>query len=493
MNEMKKLINKLGDFNSSDLADIKKAYLFAEKAHKGQKRLSGDPYFVHPYETAMCLIDLNTDAKTIMAGLLHDTVEDTATTECEIEKEFGKEVLFLVNGVTKLGTLKYRGAERHVESLRKLFIATSQDVRVLIIKLADRLHNIKTLNWHPRKDKQYRIALETIEIYAPLASRLGIGQIKGDLEDYAFPFVYPKEYEKVKNIAKQKRKLDEKYIKKIHRSLRAELGKQQIKVTHTNSRVKHLYSMYKKLQRYEMNIDKIYDIIAVRVVVSNIEDCYKTLGIIHGLWTPLPGRIKDYIALPKPNGYQSLHTTIFTGDGGIVEIQVRSDEMHKKAEYGIASHLSYKEKTMFGGFLSSIKNKNTKGKQLSKKLAWIGELLEWQRSVNETGEFIDSLKMDFFKGRVFIFTPNGDVIDLPEDSTSVDFAYAIHSDIGNRMFGAKVNSKMASLDTKLINGDIVEIITRKNSRPSKKWLDYAETTLARRSIKTSLAKEHSGQ
>jgi len=488
MYDIQDLLDKLSGFSDRDLSDIKKAYVFAEKAHAGQDRLTGDPYFSHAHETAMKLADLRMDAQTIMAGLLHDVLEDASISEDELEREFGKEVLFLIKGVTKLGTLKYRGVERHIESLRKLFIATAQDVRVLIIKLADRLHNAKTLTGHTRKDKQHRIALETLEIYAPLADRLGIGQIKGELEDYAFPFVYPKEYEQVKELAKQKRKLSEKYVEKIRRTLQKELGKQKIPFVRTDSRVKRLYSLYKKLKRHDMNIDKIYDIVAVRVIVPTVEDCYRVLGVIHSMWTPLPGRIKDYIALPKTNGYQSLHTTIFTGDGGIVEIQVRSEEMDKEAEYGIASHLAYKEKNLLGGFLKNISG-NKKGMRLSKKLAWIEQLLEWQKHVHENGEFLDSLKMDFFKNRVFVFTPKGDVIDLPEDSTPVDFAYAIHSDIGNHMSGAKINNKMTSLDTKLRNGDIVEIVTRKNNHPTVKWLDYAKTTLARRSIRSSVQKE----
>lgn len=484
---VKEIIDKLHNPSERDVALVQKAYQFAERAHATQKRMTGDPYFVHIYATALKLAELHMDPQTVAAGLLHDTLEDANITEEELEKEFGKDVTFLVKGVTKLGTLKYHGVERHVESLRKLFIATAQDVRVLIIKLADRLHNVSTLHGHNRPEKQHRIALETLEIYAPLANRLGMGGIKGELEDHAFPYVYPEEYEKVKELAKQKHKLNQQYVDKVRRSLQKELAKQNIKVVSTDSRVKRLYSLYRKLKKKSMDMEKVYDLVAVRVIVPTIEDCYRVLGIIHSIWTPLPGRIKDYIALPKPNGYQSLHTTIFTGDGGIVELQVRTEWMHKEAEYGIASHMTYKEKSLFQGFIDRVRGNG--GGQLSKKLRWIQQLHDWQKNVHESGEFLEHLKMDFFQDRVFVFTPDGDVIDLPEESTPVDFAFAIHSDIGLHMAGAKINGKMSSLNTPLHNGDIIEIVTKKNSHPSNKWLDYAQTTLARRSIRAAINKE----
>ena len=327
---------------TEDVELITKAYDFAEKAHEGHLRHSGDPHFVHVFETAKTLAEFGMGATTISAGFLHDTIEDTDSTEEEIKKEFGPEILFLVQGVTKLKQLKYRGAERHTESLRKLFVATSQDIRVLIIKLADRLHNMRTLQYLP-KAKQQRIALETLEIYVPLAYRLGIRKLHRELEDYAFQYAYPKKYEDTKKLLKEKSKETLKRLEKIHKSIRKAFAKEGLTDVHTFSRVKGFYSLYKKLERKGRDIEKVYDIAALRVIVPSVSDCYKALGIIHGTWRPLPNRIRDYIAFPKPNGYQSLHTTIFTGDGGIVEVQIRTEQMHREAEYGIASHLSYKE------------------------------------------------------------------------------------------------------------------------------------------------------
>ncbi len=486
MADVKEIIELLNSPKEKEKALITKAYNFAEKAHEGQKRMTGDPYFVHAFSTGKNLAVFGMDAQTVSAGLLHDTIEDTKVTSEELEKEFGKEVLFLVEGVTKLGKLKYRGVERHVESLRKLFIATAADVRVLIIKLADRLHNVQTLHGHTKPEKQKRIALETLEIFAPLANRLGMWKLKSELEDGAFPFVYPEEYKKVKELLKKRSKIDQKYLEKTHRALQKELAKQDIQgnVLQTGHRVKSRYSLYQKLLKHDMDMDQIYDIIAIRVIVQNVEDCYRVLGIVHGAWTPLPGRVKDYIAIPKPNGYKSLHTTIFTGNGGIVEVQIRTEEMHKEAEYGIASHISYKE-----GIFNKIKNGNKKNTKLGKKLHWIEQLIEWQKNVSETGEYLENLKMDFFNDQVFVFTPDGDVIDLPEGSTPIDFAYAVHSDIGDHVSGAEMNGKFVSLGTKLEDGAIVEIQTKKGSHPSPKWLDYANTTLARRRIRAVLQKK----
>lgn len=460
---------------------ISRAFAFSQKAHEGQKRFSGEPYFNHTFEAAKQLAALGMDAETIAAGLLHDTVEDGNVTLETLEREFGKEVAFLVDGVTKLGKIKYRGIERYTESLRKLLLATSKDVRVLIIKFADRLHNMQTLE-HVREDKRARIALETLEIYAPLANRLGMGRLKGELEDLAFPYVYPKQYAEVTALLGEHVPDAQARLEKIHDALAKELAKQHVETIMSDYRVKRLYSLWKKLQRQDMQIEKIYDISALRIIVPTIADCYRVLGIIHSLWRPLPGRIKDYIAFPKPNGYQSLHTTVFTGDGGVAEIQIRTKEMHDEAEFGIASHLGYKE---------NITQK--KGQMLSKKLTWIQELTEWQRSIKESGEFLDRLKKDFFSDRVFIFTPKGDVIDLPVASTPIDFAYAIHSDIGNHAAGSRVNGKMVALDTILKNGDIVEIVIKRSSKPSAKWLNFAKTTLARKHIKqaTSPAKKES--
>ncbi len=478
--DVNEIITLMPEQSPEGMLLVKKAYTAAQKAHEGVTRFTGEPYFIHVYETAKTLARMHMDATTIAAGFLHDTIEDGHMTAEEMENEFGKDILFLVDGVTKLGKLKYRGMERHTESLRKLFIATAKDIRVIMIRLADRLHNVSTLYGHPKEDKRKRIALETLEIYAPLADRLGIGFMKGELEDAAFQYAYPEDYKKVLELLKQKSKTDQNYLEKVRRGLHKALAEENIPLVHMDYRIKKIYSLYRKLKRKNMEIDKVYDIVALRVIVPTVSDCYRVLGVIHGLWRPLPGRIKDYIALPKLNGYQSIHTTIFTGDGGITEIQIRTPEMHAEAELGIASHVMYKE----------LGTNGTNGN--GKKLDWIEHLLEAQKSVNGSTEFLKNLRMDFFSDRVFVFTPAGDVIDLPAGSSPVDFAFAVHTDIGMHMMGAKVNGKMASLDTVLAGGDIVEIITAKNSKPTNKWLKYAKTSMAQRRIRSYLQKEGNG-
>lgn len=459
---------------------LTKAYNFAERAHAGQKRLSGDPYFVHVFETAKILARLGMDTETIAAGLLHDVLEDTKIKEQEVEKEFGKNIIFLVKGVTKLGTLKYRGHERHVESLRKFFIAMANDLRVVIIKFADRLHNLQTLQF-VREDKRKRIALESIEVYAPLADRLGMGKLKAELEDAAFPYAYSKEYAEVEKIMKEKKDIYEKYLGEVRDELTKELKKNKIKIDEISYRIKHKFSLYKKLVKHDMDVDKIYDIIALRVIVGSVEECYRVLGIVHSIWKPLIGRIKDYIAIPKPNGYRSIHTTVFTGSGEIAEIQIRTKEMHAEAAYGIAAHFAYKE-------ASDRKSRNNKNADNKSKFKWIEELKELNYSPDDPKKFIEHLKMDFFNDRIFIFTPQGDVIDLPDGSIPIDFAYSIHSDIGDHIFGAKINGKMSQIFTKLKNGDIVEIVDKENSHPSSKWLEQTKTTVAKKHIKNYLEK-----
>jgi GTP pyrophosphokinase len=476
MQTIKKIIDETGgSVNKKEEELIEKAYNFAFKAHEGQKRETGEPYFSHVYETAKTLAKLGMDAKTIAAGLLHDSLEDTKITEKEFEEKFGKDILFLVKGVTKLGTLKYRGHERHVESLRKFFIAMANDLRVVIIKFADRLHNLRTLG-SLREDKRKRIALESIEVYAPLANRLGMGKLKGEIEDAAFPYAYPKEYKEIEELLEEKKDLYKKNLHEVHVTLEKELRKNKIKFFEIDYRIKHKYSLYRKLLRYNKDLDKIYDIIALRVVVATVEDCYQVLGIIHSIWKPLPNRIKDYIALPKPNGYQSIHTTIFTGSGGIAEIQIRTKEMHAEAAYGIAAHFAYKERG------------DKKAKEDKDKFEWLEELKNLKNFEKEPKKYLENLKTDFFNYRIFVFTPQGDVIDLPEDSSPIDFAYQIHSDIGDHISQAKINTKIAPLGTKLKNGDIVEIMTRKEANPSSKWLDYVKTTVAKKHIKTYLEK-----
>jgi GTP pyrophosphokinase len=464
-----------GKVSKEDQELLKKAYNFAEHAHEGQKRANNDPYFIHVFETAKILAKLGMDVQTISTGLLHDVLEDTKITEEELKKEFGENIVFLVNGVTKLGTLKYRGHERHVESLRKFFVAMTNDLRVVIIKFADRLHNLRTLEFLP-ENKQKRIALESIEVYAPLANRLGMGKLKGEIEDAAFPFAYPKEYAQVEEMIKEKKDSYQKNLKEVHEELKKELHKNKVRVIEINYRMKHKYSLWKKLLKHDMDINKIDDIIALRIIVENVEECYRVLGIIHSIWKPVIGRIKDYIAVPKPNGYRSIHTTIFTGSGGTAEIQIRTQEMHAEAAYGIAAHFAYKEKN----------HKNNHDDK--SKFKWIEELKNFNYELDDPKKYLEHLKTDFFNDRIFIFTPRGDVIDLPQDSSPIDFAYSIHSDVGDHIFGAKVNGKIAPILSHLKNGDIVEIITKKDSHPSSKWLEYSKTSIAKKNVRSYLEK-----
>lgn len=499
MANVHELLELLHSPGMDDSLLIVKAYNFAEKAHSGHKRSTGEPYFNHLFETAKTLAELGMGPITISAGLLHDSIEDVNVKPEEIEKEFGPEIRFLVEGVTKLGKLHYSGGERYTESLRKLFVAMSKDVRVLIIKLADRLNNVKTLDLLP-KEKRDRIALETLEIFAPLAYRLGIRKLNRELEDLAFPHVLPDEYEKVKKLLKTKSREKIKHLEKFHKSVLRELAQEGIKNARTNYRLKGLYSLYRKLIRKNWDIEKIHDISALRIIVPTISDCYRVLGIIHSVWKPLPGKIKDYIAIPKLNNYRGIHTTIFTGDGGIIEVQIRTEEMHRKTEFGM--HFEYKEtvnnpkpnlgglswvKKFFPSFVMENKDlQKTNNKTERSAPNWIREIGQYNKDISNTEEFVDDIKTDFFSDRVFIFTPKGDVIDLPTNSTPIDFAYAIHSDIGNHMFGAKLNGKLVSLETPLQSGDIVEIITRENAHPHPKWIEMAKTSIAKKHIRIKL-------
>jgi len=496
MNDIKEITSLLQNPTEKDIALIEKAYNFAKKSHEGHMRNSGEQYFNHLFATAKNIAELGMSATTISAGFLHDLLEDTKVKPEEIEKEFGKEILFLVDGVTKLGEIKYRGTSKYNESLRKLFVAMSQDIRVLIIKLCDRLHNMQTLQ-HVPKEKQLRIATETLEIYVPIASRLGIKKLQRELEDLSFSYVYPEDFKKVQELLKTKGKEQEDYLEKFEKSIKKELAKNNITNFRIDHRVKGMYSLHKKLSQKGMDIDKIYDISALRITVPEISDCYKILGIIHGSWRPLPDRIKDYIASPKLNGYRSVHTTIFSGDGGIIEVQIRTEDMHKEAEYGIASHLSYKEgvrkKTTNPDLLwitKILSSKDRNEKNLGTHLSaddvphWVKELVEYQKEAGD--KFIEDIKDDFFEERIFVFTPMGDVIDLPKDSSIIDFAYAIHTDIGSHMSGAKVNGKFVAINSTLQNGDRVEIETKSSAKPSQKWLQYCRTTMAKRRINNFL-------
>lgn len=463
--------------SDADRELITRAYNFAEKAHAGQLRASGEPYFIHPVSVAKLLAEMRVDGATIAAGLLHDTVEDGVATEKEIEENFGKEILFLVNGVTKLGKLKYRGLKRHAESLRKMLVAMAQDIRVIMIRFADRLHNAQTLRFL-KPEKQKRIADETIEIYAPLANRLGMWRVKGLLEDSAFPYADPEAYKKVIALRKTKGRETIKKLQKMYRAINEQLIKEKITGVSVDYRVKYLYSLYQKLLKNNMDIDQIYDISALRIIVPTVGECYQVLGIIHRLWKPMPDRLKDYVAFPKPNGYQSIHTTVFTGDGSAAEIQIRTREMNEEAEFGVTSHIYYDES-----------GKPRGGGKLDKKIAWIEHLVNWQKNVTESEEFLSTLKTDFFDDQIFVFTPKGDVIELPVGSTPIDFAYRVHTDIGMHAAGAKVNGKMVHLDYQLKNNEMVEIDVRKNAHPSVKWLDHTKTSFAKKHIRFYLKEE----
>ncbi|MDP3763122.1 MAG: RelA/SpoT family protein [bacterium] len=493
LDPLQEIIRSMVKAPSEDIALVKKAFTFVEQAHEGYLRHSGEPYLRHLTGTAQILAELGAGSVTIAAGLLHDTIEDASISRTDIVKEFGEEIAFLVDGVTKLGQLKYRGADRHNESLRKLFVAMSEDIRVLIIKLADRLHNMRTLACVP-KDKQKRIATETLQIYAPIAYRLGIRKINRELEDLSFPYVYPKEYEEMEKALKEKHIDRAESLEKFSHSIKKTLAKEGLTKAKTEYRVKGLYSLYKKYLRNNKDFEKIYDINAIRILVDSVAECYRALGVIHGRWRPLPHRIKDYIAFPKPNGYQALHTTVFIGDGNIVEIQIKTHEMHKYSEYGIASHLSYKAgrgvKNVWAWIYALLpKSKVNDEKNSIKDVPkWISELATYEESSKDRELFQKELVGDFFNHRIFVFSPKGDVVDLPVDSTTIDFAYSIHSDIGDRMTGAKVNGKLVSLDTKLRNGDIVFIMTNENAKPNHKWMSMAKTSMARRHIRHKLGR-----
>lgn len=509
---LNEILDMMHDKSEASKKLVAAAYKFADEAHAGQKRYSGGPYFLHPAEVAYSLAVIGMDAHAVTAGLLHDTLEDADVLPEEIERRFGTEVLQLVDGVTKLGALRYRGLERHTESLRKLFAATAKDIRVLIIKLMDRLHNARTLEFVP-KNKRRRIGLETLEIYAPIANRLGMGVVKRQLEDAAFPHVYPREYKKVRTLLRERSSETKKRLDKTEKTLKRELAQAEVRNFRTEARVKGVYSLFRKLERKQWDITQIHDILALRVIVPNIANCYTILGIIHSQWRPMPGKIKDYIAFPKPNGYQSIHTTIYTGDGGTLEMQVRTESMHREAQFGIASHLSYKELNEYsrgkrgGGIewirqflpIRRIMNANTPNGDDAPTYgtddvpAWVKELADAHEEVDATPDEMGDIKSDFFSHRVFVFTPKGDVIDLPINATPIDFAYAIHSDIGNHMFGAKVNGKMVAIGTPLSNGDRVEILTRPNSKPTQKWYSIARTTLAKRHIRSAVQQQRNAK
>lgn len=467
---------------------IKSAFEFAEKAHQGQKRKTGEDYIQHSLGTALNLAHIGMGSKTIAAGLLHDVPEDTEVTLREIEEKFGHEIAFIVSGVTKLGKIKLRGnkEEMYLENLRKMFLAMASDIRVVLIKLADRLNNMETLDALP-EEKQKRIATETLNVFVPIANRLGIGDIKLKLEDLAFKYLDFENYESTKKLRDEVFGERKKYVEKSVQVLKKELLKEGIKVVDIYGRVKSLYRLFQKLKKYDMDINKVYDLAGIRIIVPDVADCYEALGIVHKKYRPLVGRIKDYISLPKPNGYQSIHTTIFALEGKILEVQIRTKKMHDEAEFGIAAHWIYSdEKKDWKSFF--FKKKTTIPEE---ELVWVKQLREWQNEIGKDNqEFLESLKIDFFKNHIFAFTPRGDVIDLPEEATTIDFAYKVHSEIGDRAIGAKADGKMVPLDYKIKNGEMIEIIVSKeNKKPSQDWLRFVRTSFAKTQIKKAHKKK----
>lgn len=476
--EFRHLIDTIHSYlPQADCEDVTKAYHTAEEAHKEQHRVSGEPYILHPLAVAQILADMKIDTTTITAALLHDVVEDTACTLEDLRNEFGREVAFLVDGVTKLSRLNYRTKEdQQLNSMRKMFLAMAKDVRVVVIKLADRLHNMRTLRYM-RSDKQKRIAQETLEIFAPLAHRLGIFNIKWELEDLFFRYLEPDKYYDLVDQMKQKRHVREEIVNESIDVLKKALDDAHIHCE-INGRPKHFYSIYKKMKKDNRDLSQVYDLFAIRVIVDDVKDCYGVLGIVHSLWKPLPYRFKDYIAMPKPNNYQSLHTTVIGTRGQPVEIQIRTWEMHHIAEYGVAAHWRYKEG-----------NQTANKDAFDEKMGWLRNLLEWQDTSNPQ-EFVNALKLDAFSDEVFVFSPRGDVIDLPQGAIPIDFAYRIHTDVGHRCVGAKINGKIVPLDYRLKDGDIVEIITSKTGKPSLDWLNIVGSSESRSKIRNWFKKEN---
>jgi len=478
--EVKILLEAFEQFSESKRELLLRAYDYADKWHQDQKRASGEPYIIHPCAIAKILIDLGMDVDTIAASLLHDVIEDTPVTYEQMAADFSVEIADLVNGVTKLERIEFTSREEfQAESLRKMFLAMARDIRVLIIKLADRLHNMRTLQYRPEQ-KQKQTARETLEIYAPLAHRLGISTIKAEMEDLALLYLDEPAYREIEKLVALDREERSEQIRHIIDQLRARLAEMGIHNLEIAGRPKHFYSIYRKMNNLGHSFDQIYDLSAIRIIVDTKEECYAVLGIVHTMYRPIPGRFKDYIAMPKENMYQSLHTTLVSEEGTVFEIQIRTMEMHRTAEYGIAAHWKYKEG----------RTGVSKDSSMDERLAWLRQLMEWQNDLKDPSEFINTLKVDLFSDRVFVFTPRGDVVELPKGATPIDFAYSVHSEVGNKCVGARVNRRMVSLDTTLNTGDIVEIQTSSSSKgPSRDWLNIAQTSNAKNRIRQFLKRE----
>ena len=487
------IIENLGPIANSEKGLIEQAFVFAENAHQKQARKTGEPFINHPLRVALLLSQMKLGIDAVVSGLLHDVVEDTNITIKDIEKNFNEEIAFLVNALTKINKIKYQEKEVDApstdgastdgkENFRNMILAMAKDLRVILIKLADRLDNMKSL-WVLDLNTQKIKSRESLEIFAPLAYRLGLTDIGAQLEDLSFPYVYPEEYKLTRKIVGRKREQLEHYLKTIVPLAEKKLRENNLLPIKIKYRAKHLYSIWRKLQKEEMDIKRIYDLVAMRIIMSKIEDCYAALGIIHQMWKPVPGRFKDYIALPKPNGYQSLHTTVFAEKGRIVEIQIRTKEMDEEAEWGIASHWMYEA------------HKETKRYQKKKQFVppknfyWIKQLQDWQKKFYSSSQFLESLKVDFFKDRIFVLTPKGDIIDLPEGATPIDFAYQVHTEIGHQAKGAKVNDKLVPLDYQLKSGEVVEILIQKGKSPSSSWLEFVKMSETKKKIEDELRRK----
>jgi GTP pyrophosphokinase len=465
------LLDKVRGYSpDADLELLRRAYVFSALEHKGQVRHSGEPYLVHPLEVADILADLKLDVVCVASGLLHDVVEDTLTTPERIRERFGEDVAHIVEGVTKLGAIPFSSSEeRQVENVRKMLLAMVDDIRVILVKLADRLHNMRTLQYMP-EDRRVRTAQETLDIYAPIANRLGMAKIKNELEELSFRYLEPMAFEALRSRVDAKRRATEGHIEELARQVREKLLAAQVPVSKIDGRIKRLYSIWLKLRKQKIDLDQVYDLVALRIIVPSVKDCYAALGIIHQTWSPVPGRIKDFIAMPRPNGYQSLHTSVISERGFAFEVQIRTEEMHRRAEEGIAAHWKYKEGRVGAG-------------RDEQYFQWLRQLLEWQQEVRDPQEFLTNLKIDLYPEEVYTFTPRGQVKVLPKGATPVDFAYAIHTDVGHQCVGARVNGRMVPLRTRLGNGDIVEIMTNAGHKPSRDWLNFVATSRARNKIK----------
>src|SRR6516162_460766 len=468
--KFRQLLDKVAENRpQDDLEIIRKAFDFSLLHHQGQVRASGEPYLIHPLEVSLVLADMKLDSTAIAAGLLHDAIEDTPVTHEDVRREFGDQVVHIVEGVTKIDKIDFASREeRQAENVRKMVLAMVDDIRVVLIKLADRLHNMRTLKHLPEERRQ-QVAKETLEIYAPLAHRLGMGKVRGELEDLSFRYVDPIGYEQVRAAVEQRRKAGEAFLAKVVKILHQKLRENGVEAR-VESRIKRLYSIHQKLMRQRITFDQVYDLLAVRIITSSVKDCYTVLGAIHQMWRPVPGRIKDFIAMPRPNLYQSLHTTVITEDAHQFEVQIRTEEMHKMAEEGIAAHWKYKDG-------SPVTDKD------EQRLAWLRQVVEWQQDVKDPSEFLSTLKVDLYPEEVYCFTPMGKVVILPRDASAIDFAYAIHTEVGHTCVGSRVNGRIVPLRYKLRNGDVVEIMTQPGHNPSRDWLSFAKSSRARNKIR----------